>query len=323
MIIKAIQITEFGGPEVLRLADVPVPGISPTDILVRTEAIGVNFIDTYYREGVYPTDLPFIPGDEASGVVVEVGTAVSDIKVGDRVAWTSPHGSYAEFVAVPAAAAVIIPEGLSPDLAASCLAQGMTAHYLAHSTYEIQPSDHVLIHAGAGGVGLLLTQMAAARGATVITTVSSPEKAKLSTSAGAAHVLDYGPQLAQQVRELTDGQGVAASYDGVGAATFRASLDATRARGTVVLFGAASGPVPPLDPQELNKAGSLFLTRPTISDYTRDRAELLWRAESVLRGIQEEKLSVTIGGRYALADAAQAHRDLQERRSSGALVLIP
>ncbi|WP_313810579.1 quinone oxidoreductase [Glutamicibacter sp.] len=321
--MKAIQITEFGGPEVLRLADVAEPVISSTEILVRAEAIGVNFIDTYYREGVYPTDLPFIPGDEASGVVVQAGAEVSDIAVGDRVAWTSPHGSYAELVAVPAAAAVRVPLGLDPQRAASSLAQGMTAHYLAHSTYSIQPNDNVLIHAGAGGVGLLLTQMAAARGATVITTVSSAEKAALSSAAGASHVLSYGPDLANQVRELTGGEGVAVSYDGVGTATFRASLEATRVRGTVALFGAASGAVAPMDPQDLNRAGSLFLTRPTIGDYTRDRTELLWRAESVLRGIQEGELNVNIGGSYALADAAQAHEDLQSRRTSGALVLIP
>lgn len=321
--MKAIQITEFGGPEVLRLADVPEPAISPTDVLVRTEAIGVNFIDTYYREGAYPTELPFIPGDEASGVVVQVGSEVSDITTGDRVAWTAPHGSYAELVAVPAAAAVKVPEGLDPQLAASSLAQGMTAHYLSHSTYAIQPNDHVLIHAGAGGVGLLLTQMAKARGATIITTVSNEQKAALSSDAGASHVLIYGPDLAEQVRELTGGEGVAVSYDGVGAATFRASLAATRVRGTVALLGAASGAVPPMDPQDLNRAGSLFLTRPTIGDYTRDRTELLWRAESVLRGIQEGELSVNIGGSYALADTAQAHEDLQARRTTGALVLIP
>ena len=321
--MKAIQITEFGGPEVLRLADVPEPAISPTDVLVRTEAIGVNFIDTYYREGAYPTELPFIPGDEASGVVVQVGSEVSDITTGDRVAWTAPHGSYAELVAVPAAAAVKVPEGLDPQLAASSLAQGMTAHYLSHSTYAIQPNDHVLIHAGAGGVGLLLTQMAKARGATIITTVSNEQKAALSSDAGASHVLIYGPDLAEQVRELTGGEGVAVSYDGVGAATFRASLAATRVRGTVALFGAASGAVPPMDPQDLNRAGSLFLTRPTIGDYTRDRTELLWRAELVLRGIQEGELSVNIGGSYALADTAQAHEDLQARRTTGALVLIP
>ncbi|WP_345472335.1 quinone oxidoreductase [Glutamicibacter ectropisis] len=321
--MKAIQITEFGGPEVLRLADVPEPAISPTDVLVRTEAIGVNFIDTYYREGAYPTELPFIPGDEASGVVVQVGSEVSDITTGDRVAWSAPHGSYAELVAVPAAAAVKVPEGLDPQLAASSLAQGMTAHYLSHSTYAIQPNDHVLIHAGAGGVGLLLTQMAKARGATIITTVSNEQKAALSSDAGASHVLIYGPDLAEQVRELTGGEGVAVSYDGVGAATFRASLAATRVRGTVALLGAASGAVPPMDPQDLNRAGSLFLTRPTIGDYTRDRTELLWRAESVLRGIQEGELSVNIGGSYALADTAQAHEDLQARRTTGALVLIP
>ena len=245
------------------------------------------------------------------------------MKAGDRVAWTAPHGSYAELVAVDAALAVKVPEGLDPAKAASCLAQGMTAHYLSHSTYDIQSGDNVLVHAGAGGVGLRLTQMAAARGARVITTVSSDQKAELSSAAGAAHVLRYGPQLAHQIRELTGGQGVEVAYDGVGAATFRASLDATRVRGTVALFGAASGPVPPLDPQELNAAGSLFLTRPTIGDYIRDRTELLWRAESVLGGVQQGSLDIAIGGTYALADAAEAHRDLQARKTTGALVLIP
>ncbi|MGQ3383167.1 quinone oxidoreductase family protein [Glutamicibacter sp. TV12E] len=321
--MKAIQLSRFGGPEVLEYVSAPEPAVGASELLVRTEAIGVNYIDIYYREGIYKAPLPFIPGDEACGVIEAVGSEVSGFAAGDRVAWTSPHGSYAQLVAVPAEAAVPVPRELDAAKAASCLAQGMTAHYLSHSTYAIQPEDTVLIHAGAGGVGLLLTQMAVARGARVITTVSRDVKAAASLKAGAAHVVRYGPEVAEQVRELTNGRGVAATYDGVGASTFRASLAATAIRGTVALFGAASGPVPPFDPQDLNAAGSLYLTRPTIGDYVRDRKELLWRANDVLQGVYNGSLDVAIGGAYELSEARQAHADLQSRSTTGALVLIP
>ncbi len=321
--MHAILMKQFGGPEVLEYVSRPEPKPGAEELLVRTEAIGVNFIDTYYREGIYPVPLPFIPGDEACGVIEAVGDETAGFSVGDRIAWTAPYGSYAEYTLVPTSAAVPVPHNMDAAKAASSLAQGMTAHYLSTSTYAIQPGDRVLIHAGAGGVGLLLTQMAVARGATVITTVSSHAKEEASRLAGATHVLRYGPNLAAQVRELTDGTGVAATYDGVGATTFRASLEATAIRGTVALYGAASGPVPPLDPQELNAAGSLYLTRPTISHYTRDREELLWRANDVLNAINDGSLQVNVGGRYHLSDAGQAHTDLQSRATTGALVLIP
>lgn len=263
--MKAVQIKEFGGPDVREYASAPEPGITATDLLVRAEAIGVNFIDTNYREGIYKVPVPLIPGDEATGVIMAMGKDVTGFSLDERVAWTVPHGSYAQYVAVPASQAAPVAETLDAAKAASCLAQGMTAHYLSHSTYDIQAGDTLLVHAGAGGVGLLLTQMAATRGARVITTVSSDAKEEISRRAGAVHVLRYGSDRASRVRELTEGQGVQATYDGVGADTFRASLAATAVRGTLALFGAVSGPVPPLDPQELNVGDSLYLTRPTIS----------------------------------------------------------
>lgn len=293
------------------------------ELLVRTEAIGINYIDVYYRNGTYPHELPFVPGDEAAGVVVAMGGAVHGFGTGDRVAWTAPGKSYAEYVVVPAAVAVPIPAGIGAPVAASALAQGMTAHYLAHSTYAIQPGDTVLVHAGAGGVGLLLTQFAVGMGARVITTVSSEAKAELSRAAGASHVLGYGDDIAARVRDLTGGDGVAVAYDGVGATTFEASLASVRRRGLLVLFGAASGPVPPLDPQRLNASGSVFLTRPTIGDYLRDREELLWRANAVFDGIVDGTLTVHIGAQFRLEDAADAHRALESRATHGAVVLVP
>lgn len=321
--MRAITVSRFGGPDVLEVAEVPDPAPGPNDLLVRTEAIGVNFIDTYFRTGAYAVDLPYVAGAEGSGVVTQVGTEVRDVRVGDRVAWSSAPGSYAELVVVPASAAVPVPDGVPAPQAASALLQGMTAHYLLHSVYPAQPGDTVLVHAGAGGVGLILTQLAAARGVRVITTVSSDAKAELSRAAGAAEVLRYGDDLVEQVRGLTGGEGVAAAYDGVGASTFEASLAATRIRGTVALFGAASGPVPPFDPQRLNALGSLFLTRPTLAHYTRDRAELLWRSGDVFAAIADGSLQIRVGAQYPLDRAADAHRDLQGRRTTGSVVLIP
>ncbi|MFC7450336.1 quinone oxidoreductase family protein [Rhodococcus daqingensis] len=321
--MRAITVTEFGGPEVLRMSETPDPAPGDADLLVRTDAIGVNYIDTYYRTGAYAVDLPYVPGLEGSGVVESVGSAVSGVRVGDRVAWSSAPGSYAEKVVVPAAVAVPVPDGVEAPVAASVLLQGMTAHYLMNSVYYVEPGDTVLVHAGAGGVGLVLTQLAVARGARVITTVSSDEKELLSREAGAAEVLRYTDDLAQRVRALTDGEGVAAAFDGVGADTFEASLASVRIRGTLALFGAASGPVPPFDPQRLNPAGSLFLTRPTLAHYTRDRDELLWRSGEVFEAIRDGSVKIRVGARYPLDQAEQAHRDLQGRRTTGSIVLVP
>ncbi len=319
--MRAIRVTQHGGPEVLIAADVPIPAVGPRQLLVGTDAIGVNFIDTYFRSGAYPRELPYIPGSEGTGVVEAIGAEVTEFAVGDRVAWASAEGSYAEKVAVGADNAVAVPDGCGPAEAASALLQGMTAHYLLNSVYRPEPGETVLMHAGAGGVGLILTQLAAAADIRVITTVSSDEKETLSRQAGAAEVLRYGDDLADRVRGLTNGEGVAAVYDGVGADTFEASLASLRIRGTLALFGAASGKVPPFDPQRLNPAGSLFLTRPTLVHYTRTRAELDWRSGDVFKAIADGSLKIRIGAEYALADAAQAHRDLEARKTTGSIVL--
>ncbi|MGW5311975.1 quinone oxidoreductase family protein [Nocardia thailandica] len=321
--MRAIEVSEHGGPEVLRYTEVPDPAIGPSQLLVETAAIGVNFIDTYLRTGTYPQDTPYVPGSEGTGTVAALGADVTGFRVGDRVAWAAAPGSYAEKVAVDAAVAIPVPDAVSDEVAAAALLQGMTAHYLVESIYRPEPGDAVLVHAGAGGVGLLLTQMAAAKGARVITTVSTDEKERLSREAGAAEVLRYGDDLAARVRELTDGVGVAAVYDGVGRATFDASLDSLRIRGTLALFGGASGPVPPFDPQRLNRGGSLFLTRPTLVHYTRDRDELLWRATDVFTGLADGTLRLRVGATYPLADAARAHTDLEARQTTGSIVLLP
>ncbi|MGB6182093.1 MAG: quinone oxidoreductase [Rhodococcus sp. (in: high G+C Gram-positive bacteria)] len=321
--MHAILVTRTGGPEVLDYTEVSDPEIGPEDLLVRVQATGVNYIETYFRTGAYPRELPFVPGDEASGVVEVVGSQVTGVQIGDRVAWAAASGSYAELVRVPARVAIAVPDGVDAPQAASVLLQGMTAHYLVESTYPVQHDDILLVHAGAGGVGLLLTQLAVAKGAVVITTVSTDEKESLSRAAGAAHVLRYGDDIAARVREITDGTGVAAVYDGVGASTFDASMGSVRVRGTVALFGAASGPVAPVDPQRLNKAGSVFLTRPTLVDHIRDRDELEWRGGDVMRALADGSLAVRVEHRYQLADAAQAHRDLEGRRTAGSIVLEP
>ncbi|PXX53317.1 NADPH:quinone reductase-like Zn-dependent oxidoreductase [Nocardia tenerifensis] len=321
--MRAIQVSEHGGPEVLRYVEVPDPQIGPDQLLVDIQATGINFIDTYIRTGRYPQDVPYVPGSEASGVVAEVGADVTEFAVGDRVAWAAGPGSYAERVAVNASVAVKVPDAVDPPVAASALLQGMTAHYLLESIYTPQQGEAVLVHAGAGGVGLILTQLAAARGARVITTVSSDAKEQLSREAGAAEVLRYDDDLADQVRALTDGVGVAAVYDGVGAATFEASLASLRVRGMLALFGAASGPVPPFDLQRLNPAGSLFVTRPSLAFYTRTRDELLWRATDVFDAIAAGTLRIRIGATYPLAEAEQAHRDLEARKTTGSIVLLP
>ncbi|OZD10435.1 NADPH:quinone reductase [Rhodococcus sp. 06-235-1A] len=321
--MRAIRIDNTGGPEVMKGVDIPVPTPGPTQLLVRTDAIGINYIDTYFRRGMYPRALPYVPGDEGSGVIDQIGSDVTDFVPGDRVAWAAAPGSYAEYVLVDASSAIAVPDGVPADQAASALLQGMTAHYLIESTYPAQPGETVLVHAGAGGVGLMLTQMAVAKGVNVITTVSTDAKADRSTQAGAAHVLRYDEDIAARVREITSGEGVHAVYDGVGADTFEASLASLRVRGTLALFGAASGPVPPLDPQRLNGAGSLFLTRPTLAHHIRDRAELEWRAGEVFAAMASGALTVQVGARYALEDAAQAHIDLESRKTTGSIVLVP
>jgi NADPH:quinone reductase len=321
--MHAIQVSENGGPEVLHYAELPDPEVGPGQLLVDTDAIGVNFIDTYIRAGVYPHELPYIPGAEGTGVVTAIGDGVTEFRVGDRVAWAGGARSYAERVTVDAAVAISVPDGVDPAVAASALLQGMTAHYLIESVYRPEPGESVLVHAGAGGVGLILTQLAAARGVRVITTFSTDEKEALSREAGAADVLRYTPELAEQVRKLTDGVGVAAVYDGVGKDTFDASLDSLRVRGMLALFGGASGQVPPFDLQRLNRGGGLFVTRPSLVHYTRDRAELLWRAGDIFNAIAAGTLNIRIGARYPLADAQQAHRDLESRKTTGSIVLIP
>ncbi|MGW4247823.1 quinone oxidoreductase family protein [Nocardia sp. NPDC004722] len=321
--MRAIQVSEHGGPEVLRYVEVPDPQVGAGQLLVKTQAAGINFIDTYIRTGRYPTPVPYVPGSEGSGVVTAVGPDVTDFLIGDRVAWAAAPGSYAEQVIVPAAVAIPVPDGVNAEIAASALLQGMTAHYLIESIYKPSPDDAVLVHAGAGGVGLILTQLLSARGVRVITTVSTDDKEKLSRDAGAAEVLRYEEDVAARVRELTGGVGVAAAYDGVGASTFESSLAATRIRGMVALFGGASGPVPPFDLQRLNPLGSLFVTRPTLAHYTRDRAELLWRSGDIMNAVADGTLHVRIGGSYPLAQAEQAHRDLESRKTTGSIVLVP
>lgn len=321
--MRAIEVSEHGGPEVLRLVEVPDPTVGPGQLLVETEAIGINFIDTYIRTGRYPTPVPYIPGAEGSGVVTAVAPDVTDFRPGDRVAWATAPGSYAEKVLVPAAVAIPVPDGVQPPVAASALLQGMTAHYLIESIYRPEPGEAVLVHAGAGGVGLILTQLLSARGVRVITTVSTDEKEKLSRDAGASEVLRYDDEIATRVRELTGGVGVAAAYDGVGKDTFEASLASLRIRGMLALFGGASGPVPPFDLQRLNAAGSLFVTRPTLAHYTRDRAELLWRSGDIMNAIADGTLHIRIGASYPLAQAEQAHRDLEGRKTTGSIVLLP
>jgi NADPH2:quinone reductase len=321
--MRAIQVSEHGGPEVLVVAEVPDPQIGPKHLLVRVDASGVNFIDTYFRTGAYPRPLPYIAGEEGSGVVEAVGSEVTDLAVGDRVAWAAAPGSYAELVAVDTDAAIPVPDEVGAPEAASALLQGMTAHYLLNSVYRPERGETVLVHAGAGGVGAMLTQLAVARGVRVITTCSTDTKEEISRKAGASDVLRYGDDLADRVRDLTNGEGVAAVYDGVGATTFDASLASLRVRGTLALFGAASGKVEPVDPQRLNAQGSVVLTRPKLADFTRDREEFVWRARDVFAAIADKTLTVRIGATYPLAQAAQSHRDLEARKTTGSIVLLP
>ena len=320
--MRAIQVAKTGGPDVLELVELPQPEPKAGEVLVKIEAAGVNFIDTYLREGRYPSPLPFIPGQEAAGTVAAVGDGVSELRVGDRVAWTSAPAAYAEFACVPVASLVKVPAEMSLDAAAAVMTQGLTAHYLAFDTYAIQRGDTVLVHAGAGGVGLLLTQIAKMLGATVLTTVSTDEKAELSRGAGADKVILYTREnFADAVKKFTGGEGLPVVYDSVGKTTFEDSLKCLRPRGLLALYGGSSGAVPPFDPMKLAAGGSLYLTRPTLKAYTQTRTELERRASDVFGWVASGALKVRIGHRYKLEDAAQAHRDLEGRKTTGKVLL--
>jgi NADPH:quinone reductase len=322
--MKAIRPADPGGPDVLTLAEFPEPAPSLGQVLVRTTAIGVNYIDVYHRTALYPAPRPIPMGLEGAGVVVSVGQDVTELRAGQRVAWCQAPGSYATHVLVPAARAVEIPEGIDDRVAAALLLQGMTAHYLSHDTFPLRPGHVALIHAAAGGVGLLLVQLAKRAGARVIGTVSTPEKAELARGAGADEIIFYREQSVDaEVRRLTDGQGADVVYDSVGKATAAESLRSLRPRGYLVLFGQSSGMVSPIDPQQLSASGSLFLTRPTLAHYTRDRAELMARASALFQAVQKESLSVRISRTFPLAEARAAHEALEARATTGKILLIP
>jgi NADPH2:quinone reductase len=323
--MKAIAIETNGGPGVLTLHELPQPVCKPGEALVRLEAAGVNFIDVYFRSGVYKApQFPLILGQEGAGIVESVASDVGVVAPGDRVAYAGVMGSYAEFAAVPAGRLVRVPDGVSSQDAAAIMLQGMTAHYLCNSTFTLQGGTTALVHAGAGGVGLLLTQLAKAKGATVITTVSTAEKAALSKAAGADLVIDYTTDdFAHAVREATGGIGAHVVYDSVGKTTWEKSLDSLRPRGYFVLFGGSSGQVPPFDLQLLNQKGSLFATRPTLVNYVATREELTWRAGELFDAVLDGTLKLRVEHTYPLADARRAHEDLEARRTTGKLVLLP
>jgi NADPH2:quinone reductase len=322
--VKAIELLETGGPEVLQLRETPIPTPGDSEVLIHIAASGVNFIDLYVREGRYGNKPRFIPGQEAAGTVIALGADVSHLKEGDRVAWCSVLGTYAEYALAPASRVVPLPPGISFERAAAVLLQGMTAHYLSHSAYPIQPGDEVLIHAGAGGTGLLLTQMAKLRGARVLTTVSNEGKAELSRQASADDVILYTrSDFAAEVKRVTDERGLAAVYDSVGKNTFEQSLACLKPRGTLVLYGSASGDVPPFDLIRLASLGSLCVTRPVLRDYTLTREELVMRATEVFQAVATGRLQLRIENTYPLGEAAQAHRDLASRVTTGKLLLIP
>jgi NADPH2:quinone reductase len=324
MTSRVIAVHETGGPEVLRLEEQQEARPGPGQVRVRTAAAGVNFIDVYFRTGLYPRPLPFVEGVEGAGTVEAVGPGETGLAVGDRVAWAGVAGSYADSLLAPVDRLVRIPERVSERDAAACMLQGMTAHYLAHGTRETRPGDVALVHAAAGGTGLLLVQLLARAGAVVIGTCSTAEKEALAREAGATHVVRYTEtDFARQVRHLTDGRGADVVYDSVGRDTFEGSLASLRPRGLLVLFGQASGPVPPFDLNRLNPLGSLFVTRPTLAHYTQERAELELRAHAVFDAVEKGELRVRIGAEYPLAEAAEAQRALEGRRTTGKVLLIP
>jgi NADPH2:quinone reductase len=322
--MKAIQVSQVGGPEALTLVDLPVPSPKPNEAIVQIKAGGVNFIDVYFREGRYPASLPFVNGQEAAGVVTDVGRDVKLVKRGDRVAYTSVLGSYAEFATVPDGRLVKIPDELDFEQAAAAMLQGMTAHYLSHSTYKLQSGETALIHAAAGGVGLLLVQMVKKIGARVIGTAGTQEKAQLAHEAGADECIIYTEKdFESETRRLTDEKGVHVVYDGVGKDTFDKDLNVLRPRGCLVLFGASSGAVPPFDLIKLSQKGSLYITRPTLGHYTATREELEWRANDVFQMIVRGDLKLRIHKTYPLDEAQQAHRDLEGRKTTGKLLFKP
>jgi NADPH:quinone reductase len=320
--MRAIVVNELGGPEVMALGEQPEPVAGPGQVVVQVAAAGVNFIDIYRRSGVYKQPVPYIPGSEGAGMVVAVGEGVHEFSAGDHVAWSEGPGSYAEFVAIAAENAVPVPVGIDLKLAGAVMLQGLTAHYLCRSTFPVGEGTIAVVHAAAGGVGLLLTQMIKDLGGTVVATTSSTEKATLAKQAGADFVATY-EEFPAAVREVTGGRGADVVFDGVGKATFDASLSALRPRGMMVLFGGSSGQVPPFDLQRLNSGGSLFVTRPTLVHYVADRTELIWRASDIFEAITKATLRVRVGAEYPLAEAPQAHEDLAARRTTGKLILIP
>ena len=322
--MKAIQITQTGGPESLQLTDLPAPQPKPNEAVVKIAASGVNFIDVYQREGRYKVPQPFVLGQEGAGAVTSVGADVKSVKAGDRVAWTGILGSYAEYAAVPAERLVPVPQGLSDQQAAATMLQGLTAHYLSHDTFSLKRGQTALVHAAAGGVGLLLVQMARNIGARVIATVSTAEKATLAREAGADEVILYrDTDFEAETKRLTGGKGVDVVYDGVGKTTFEKGLNVLRTRGMMVLFGGSSGAVPPFDLVQLSQKGSLYVTRPTLAHYIATTEDLRARSSAVFKMIAEGKLKLRIEHTYALANAAQAHRDLEGRKTTGKLLLIP
>ncbi|HEV3307697.1 MAG TPA: quinone oxidoreductase [Candidatus Sulfotelmatobacter sp.] len=322
--MKAIQVKQVGGPEALESVEIPVPQPKANEALVKLAASGVNFIDVYFREGRYKTSLPFVVGQEGAGVVTEVGAEAKSVKVGDRVAWCGLHGSYAQYAAVAADRLVPVPPGVTDHQAAAAMLQGMTAHYLSHDTYPLKQSETALVHAAAGGVGLLLVQMAHNIGARVIATVSTEEKAKLARAAGAHEVILYTQSdFESETKRLTAGKGVDVVYDSVGKTTFEKGLNILRPRGMMVLFGGSSGAVPPFDLVALSQKGSLYVTRPTLANYIATREELLARSAAVFSMVATGKLQLRIEYTYPLAEAQQAHRDLEGRKTTGKLLLIP
>jgi NADPH2:quinone reductase len=322
--VKAIRVHRTGGPDVLRLEDVPIPEPGAGELVIRIEAAGVNFVDVYQRKGLYKVSLPFTPGREVAGGVERVGQGVTSAKPGDRVVTETAVGGYAEFALVSAERAVPLPDGVDARLAAAVMLQGLTAHYLAFSTYPLRPRDICLVHAAAGGVGLLLCQIASRVGARVIGTAGSAEKARLAREAGASEVILYREvDFVEEVKRLTGGEGVQVVYDSVGRTTFLKGLDCLAPRGTMVLFGQSSGPVEPLDPQLLNQKGSLYLTRPTLAHYVSTRGELLQRTGELLGWVVDGSLRVRIGREFPLASAAEAHQELEGRRTTGKVLLGP
>jgi NADPH:quinone reductase len=322
--MKAIRVEHVGGPEVMKLVDVPAPQAKAAEAIVRVNVAGVNSIDSQFRDGRLRTPLPFIPGQEGAGVVTEVGPQVKALKVGDRVAWSGTLGSYAECVAVPEEHLVPVPQAISDEQATAAMVHGLTAHYLVNDAHKLKPGETALVHAAAGGVGLLVVQLAHAIGARVIGTASSDEKAKMARDAGADEVIVFTKQdFEPEVKRLTNGKGVDVVYDGVGKATFEKNLNVMRLRGMLVLYGMSSGAVPPVDPAKLSEKGSLYIARTTLAHFTATREELLARTAALFAMIADGKLHLRIAKKYPLAEAAQAHRDLESRQLTGKLLLVP